>query len=339
MKTIISNQPKDDRSWEKIVLKYAHPDLRKSIWQICNSLIPFILLWFLLYKSLDYPFWVTALLILLECGFLVRIFIIFHDCGHGSFFRSERANTIIGMIMGVFAFTPFYSWHHQHKVHHSTTANLDKRGIGDVWTMTVDEYLNSSRGKQFFYRAFRNPFIMFTIGPLFVVFIRNRLSRKTMTGIEKINMYYTNVAILIMAAVISFIIGIKAYLIIQLPLIIISHIIGIWLFYIQHQFDDVIWERGKNWDYRMAAFAGSSFLDLPAVLQWFTGNIGFHHVHHLSSRIPNYKLESCHYENEIFKDVKPIRLFSTFKVLYLSLWDESAHRLTSFRRLRLGLNS
>jgi acyl-lipid omega-6 desaturase (Delta-12 desaturase) len=334
METILTSKPDEDLKWQSIVLKYAHPDLLKSIWQITNSFLPYILSMFILYKSLVYPYWVTILLSLLACGFLVRVFIIFHDCVHGSFFRSKNANSIVGRIMGITAFTPFYSWQHQHWTHHATAANLDKRGIGDVWTMTVEEYLKSSPFDRFVYRAFRNPFIMFTIGPIFVVLITNRFSRKTMTKEEKLNTYFTNFAILIIAVIISLIIGIKAYLLIQLPVILISHSIGLWLFYIQHQFDDVAWERGKEWNYKIAAFTGSSFLKLPAVLQWFTGNIGFHHVHHLSSRIPNYKLAACHYENAIFNDVKPIHLLSTFKALYLSLWDEAERRLTTFKRIR-----
>lgn len=339
MDTISATKTGDDRAWEKIVLKYVHPDLRKSLWQIINSLIPYLLLWFLLYKSLAYSYWITLLLSFLASGFLIRIFIIFHDCGHGSFFKSLKANYIVGMIMGIIAFTPFYSWHHQHWAHHSTSANLDKRGSGDVWTLTVEEYLKSVPLKRFIYRAFRNPFIMFTVGPVFVIFIRNRFSRKSMTRQEKLNIYLTNLAILILTVLISLVIGLKAYLLIQLPVILIGHIIGIWLFYIQHQFDDVSWERGREWDYKTAAFKGSSFLKLPAVLQWFTGNIGFHHVHHLSSRIPNYNLEACHYENEIFRSVKPVRLFSTFRALYLSLWDEAGRHLTSFKRLRTALRS
>jgi omega-6 fatty acid desaturase (delta-12 desaturase) len=336
METILSDQPPTDRAWEKIVLKYAHADLKKSIWQICNSLIPYIFLWYFLYKSLVYPYWVTLLLTLIAVGFLVRIFIIFHDCGHGSFFSSKKANTVVGMLMGIITFTPFYSWHHEHWIHHITSGNLDKRGTGDVWTMTVEEYMKASKWSRFLYRSVRNPFFMFTVGPVFVVLISNRFSRKSLTKEEKLNVYFTNLALLLMALVISYFIGVKAYLIIQLPMILIAHSIGIWLFYIQHQFDDVEWERGSKWDYKTAALTGCSFLKLPAVLQWFTGNIGFHHVHHLSSRIPNYNLASCHYENDIFKDVKPIVITSTFRALYLSLWDEAAHRLTTFRRLRLS---
>ncbi len=336
MENIISGRKADDRSWEKAVLKFAHPTISKSIWQIINSLVPYIFLWFVIYKSLGYSSLLTILLLFLACGFLIRIFIIFHDCGHGSFFKSKKANKIIGMIMGTIAFTPFYSWSNQHWTHHITSANLDKRGIGDVWTMTVEEYKKAPRMNRFVYRAFRNPFIMFTIGPLFVVFIRNRFSRKTMTEQEKLNMYMTNLALLISAVLLSSVIGIKAYLLIQLPIIIVSHVIGIWLFYIQHQFDDVLWERGREWEYKSSALTGSSFLKLPAILQWFTGNIGFHHVHHLSSRIPNYNLEACHNDNEIFTSIKPVRIFSTFRALYLSLWDEAARELTSFKRIKLA---
>ena len=336
MKTNIDTNQETDRSWEKVIMKYNHPDLKKSIWQICNSVVPYLFMWYLMYRSLIYPYWVTLLLSLVASGFLIRIFIIFHDCGHRSFFVSKRANNIVGMIMGIIAFTPFYKWHHQHWIHHATSGNLDKRGIGDVWTMTVDEYLNSTRRDRFYYRAFRNPFIMFTLGPLLMVLVQNRIAKKGMTGMEKRNVYFTNLMVLSMAVLISLVIGIKAYLLIQVPVILISHSMGLWLFYIQHQFDDVSWERENKWDYRMSAITGSSFLKLPAILQWFTGNIGFHHVHHLSSRIPNYYLAKCHYENDIFKDVKPIIIFSTFKALTLGLWDEASRRMISFRKISVA---
>jgi omega-6 fatty acid desaturase (delta-12 desaturase) len=326
----------DNRSWEQVVLKYNHPDLKKSIWQICNSLIPYIFMWYLMYRSLQYPYWVTLLLSLVASGFLIRIFIIFHDCGHRSFFVSRRSNNVIGMIMGILAFTPFYKWHHQHWIHHSTSGNLDKRGVGDVWTMTVQEYLDSPRLKRFYYRAFRNPFLMFTVGPLLVVLLQNRITNKRLTRLEKLNVYFTNLMVLLMAVLISLAIGIKAYLLIQIPVILISHSMGIWLFYIQHQFDDVYWEHSGKWDYKTSAIRGSSFLKLPSVFQWFTGNIGFHHVHHLSSRIPNYYLEKCHKENEIFKDVKPIVLFKTFRALTLGLWDEANRRMISFRKISVS---
>jgi acyl-lipid omega-6 desaturase (Delta-12 desaturase) len=336
MEMLCDNQSKYNRSWERIVLNYTKPVLVKSIWQICNSVIPYVLIWYLMYKSLAYPYLVTLLLSLLASGFLIRLFIIFHDCGHSSFFRSKSANRVIGMVLGIIAFTPFNSWHHQHSVHHATAGNLDKRGIGDVLTLTVDEYLKSSKWKRFIYRSTRNPFILFTLGPVIVVLIKNRLTNKTMTPMAKLNIYFTNISILLIAVIISIFIGLKAYLLIQVPIIFFSHSIGIWLFYIQHQFDDVSWDRGENWDYKTAALTGCSFLKLPPVLQWFTGNIGFHHIHHLSSRIPNYNLSRCHYENEIFKDVRPVFLSSTFKALTMSLWDEAERRLISFKKLKSG---
>jgi len=319
-----------DRSWESVIMKYNHPDLRKSVWQILNSVIPYLVIWYLMYRSLEYSYWITLLLSIVACGFLIRIFIIFHDCGHRSFFVSKRANYIVGMIMGILAFTPFFKWHDQHRIHHSTSGNLDKRGIGDVWTMTLKEYENSSSRQRFFYRAFRNPLIMFTIGPVLVVFFQNRVTTKNESRLAKRNVYFTNILLLLICILISLLIGIKAFLLIQLPILLIGHSIGLWLFYIQHQFDDVSWERESKWDYKISAIQGSSFLKLPAVLQWFTGNIGFHHVHHLSSRIPNYYLEKCHNENDIFKIVKPIVLFSTFRALTLSLWDEGNRRMISF---------
>ncbi len=332
METNTNVNSENERSWEKIIMKYNHPEIGKSIWQIFNSVVPYIIMWYLMYRSLQYSYLITLLLSVLATGFLVRIFIIFHDCGHGSFFSSKRANETVGMIMGILAFTPYYKWHQQHRIHHATAGNLDKRGIGDVWTMTVDEYKNSSKWIRFFYRSFRNPFILFTVGPLFVVFFQNRVSHKNMTIKEKMNVWITNIFILIIAISISILIGFRAYILIQLPIIIIAHVVGIWLFYIQHQFDETSWERNPSWDYKTAAIKSCSYLKLPAVLQWFTGNIGFHHVHHLSSRIPNYNLEKCHRENEIFSEVKPVYIKKTFKALKLSLWDEATHTMISFRR-------
>lgn len=330
-----TDQKDTDLAWQKMVLKYTSPDSR-SIWQIVNSFVPYIILWFLMYKSLAYPYWTTLLLAIPASGFLIRLFIIFHDCGHGSFFKSKKAGTIVGMITGILSFTPFRPWHRQHSIHHATSGNLDKRGMGDVLTLTVDEYLQSSKWDKFMYRAFRHPFGMFIIGPIFVIFIQHRISKKRMSAEEKSNVYFTNLVLLLMAVGLSLIMGLKAYLLIQLPILLISHSLGIWLFYIQHQYDDVEWERGDVWDYKTAALRGCSFLKLPAIFQWFTGNIGYHHVHHLSSRIPNYKLEACHNENEIFKNIKPIIFTSTFKALKLSLWDETKQKLISFREMKIS---
>lgn len=329
----INQTVKDDRAWEKIIKRYNQPVLSRSIWQIVNSFVPYVILWYLMYVSLQYSYVITLLLAVIASGFLIRIFIVFHDCGHGSFFKSARACNLVGIISGILTFTPYRMWHHAHRIHHATAVNLDKRGIGEVWTMTREEYLKASKKSRLFYRFFRNPFLMFTFGSLYLIFKENRLTRKSMNRQDKINILITNISILLMAVGISMVIGFKAYLMIQLPVIFISHSIGIWLFLIQHNFDDMEWERNENWDYKTAALKGCSFLKFPAIFQWFTGNIGFHHVHHLSPRIPNYNLSRCHYENDIFKVVKPVRFFETFSFLKLSLWDEENRKMISFGQL------
>jgi acyl-lipid omega-6 desaturase (Delta-12 desaturase) len=336
MKNIIQNSKKSDNSWQKIVMQYTTPVLSDSIWQLVNTFVPYVILWYLMYRSLEFPYWITLLLAVLASGFLIRLFIIFHDCGHGSFFRSKKANSVIGKITGILSFTPYNIWHDQHAIHHATAGNLDKRGVGDVFTMTADEYRKASKWDRLIYRVFRNPFIMFTIGPIVVIFIKNRFTRKRMSAAEKSNIYFTNVVSAMLVAGLILLMGLKSFLLIQIPVILISHSVGIWLFYIQHQFDDVEWERGEVWDYKTAALKGCSFLKLPPVLQWFTGNIGYHHVHHLSSRIPNYKLEACHNENEMFKNVKPIKFSSTIRALSLHLWDEDQQRLISFKEMKMA---
>lgn len=329
----IDNSIQADRSWEKIVMKYNRPELRKSIWQMLNTLVPYAVIWFLLVQSLQYPYWVTLLLTLPASGLLIRAFIIFHDCGHGSYFQSKSANNIVGKFLGILTFTPFSSWNNTHRIHHATSGNLDQRGVGDVWTLTLEEYIARSPRDRFLYRMYRHPFVMFILGPIYMVIFRNRLTTKKMSSQERVNVYITNFGILVTATVLSLIIGVKAYLLIQLPIVLIAHTLGIWLFYVQHQYDDVFWERSQQWDYKSAAIEGSSFLKLPLILQWFTGSIGFHHVHHLSSKIPNYNLARCHYENEIFRQVKPITILSSFKTLNLRLWDETSRQMISFRKM------
>lgn len=336
MQPSMNKNNSNDRSWQKVIMKYNKPDFRKSIWQIVNSVVPYLILWFLMIQSLKVSYLLTLGLSVVAAGFLVRIFIIFHDCGHGSFFQSPKANEWVGKICGILAYTPYDKWHSQHSDHHASTVNLDKRGVGDVWTMTVQEYLEASKWKRFLYRTFRNPFILFTFGPLYMILVINRFTKKGFTPKEKRNVYFTNLALLAMAVGMSLLIGVKAYLLIQFPLIYIAHAIGLWLFYIQHQFEDVAWDKGESWDYMTAAIYGSSFLKLPLVLQWFTGNIGFHHIHHLSPRIPNYKLAQCQNENELFKDVKPITLSATFKALRLSLYDEASRQLVRFKKVRVS---
>lgn len=317
-------------NFSKNLEKYRTPSIKKSIWQIVNTFVPYIGLWVLIIYSLSISYWITAFLILLAAGFLVRLFIIFHDCGHGSFFKSQKANKIVGMIFGTLAFTPYYKWHNQHLKHHASVGNLDQRGVGDVWTMTKEEYEAADKKKQFEYRLYRHPLIMFGIGPLYVFLFTNRVSKSWMTPKEKRNVYFTNIALLVIFVGMSLAIGFTTFVVLQLLILYIAAISGFWLFYLQHQFEDVTWVRGKDWNYRALAMEGSSYVKFPGILQWFSGNIGFHHIHHLNSGIPNYHLSKCYRENSIFREIKPITFIDSIKTLRLRLWDEKQQKLVPF---------
>lgn len=322
--------------WENFIRnikEYQTPDIWKGIWQIVNTLIPYISIWILIIYSLSVSYWITAFLIILAAGFLVRLFIIFHDCGHGSFFKLQKANTIVGAIFGILAFTPYYKWHNQHMKHHATVGNLDKRGDGDIWTMTAEEYLKSSKWERLKYRVYRNPVTMFGVGALYVFMVQNRLTTKEMDRKEKLNVHLTNLILVMLFAVMGWAIGFWTYLIIQLAIVYLAAIAGLWLFYLQHQYEDVAWVRTENWNYRQIAIEGSSFVKFPRLLQWFSGNIGFHHIHHINARIPNYKLEKCYHENPIFKEVEPVTFMKSLKTLRLRLWDEKNQKLIGFREL------
>jgi omega-6 fatty acid desaturase (delta-12 desaturase) len=314
----------------KNIEKYQKPTLWKSLWQIANSLVPYIGLWILIVYSLSISYWLTAFLILLSAGFLVRLFIIFHDCGHGSYFKSQKTNRMVGMFFGILAFTPYDKWHNQHLRHHGSVGNLDKRGVGDVWTMTKEEYQAGSKWDRIKYRIYRNPLIMFGIGSIYVFLIQNRLTKKDMTKKEKINIYLTNVALLLLFIVMSITIGFTTFLVIQLSILYIAAISGLWLFYLQHQYEDVTWFRNKDWNYRTVALEGSSYVKFPKLLQWFSGNIGFHHIHHLNARIPNYNLSRCYRENTVFNEVKPVTFLMSMRSLKLRLWDEQIQKMVSF---------
>ena len=324
----------DTSAWKQIVARYQKPSVGRGVWQILNTLVPYGALWYLMYLSLAVSWWLTVPLALLASAFLVRTFIIFHDCGHGSFFKSEAANHILGAITGVLTFTPFYHWRWEHAIHHSSSGDLDRRGTGDVWTLTVQEYLESSRWRRFAYRLARNPVVLFVLAPLYLFLIQQRMPSLKAPTRERYSVYWTNLAVGTMAAGLIWIFGLKAWLIIQLIVLMTAGSAGVWLFYVQHQFEGVYWERNDSWDYAIAALQGSSFYKLPRVLQWFSGNIGFHHIHHLSPGIPNYHLEKCHKAEPLFQTVKPITLFSSFKSFTFRLWDEQRRKLVGYRHLR-----
>lgn len=330
-----STQNKGDVAvWKPLVAKFQQPSLSRALWQITSTVGAYVLVWCLMYFSLAVSWWIVAPLAILAGGLLVRIFVIFHDCGHGSYFKSRRANDIVGFIAGMLTFTPYDHWRWEHSIHHATSGHLDKRGTGDIWTLTVQEYLDASRWTRFAYRLARNPFILFLIAPLYLFFIQQRFPSRKASKRERHSVYWMNLAILGMAIGLSWIFGIKEYLLIQLIIVAVAGGAGVWLFYVQHQFEGVYWERGENWDYTRAALEGSSFYRLPKVLQWFSGSIGFHHIHHLSARIPNYNLEECHEAHPIFQRVKPITLRDSLKSFTFRLWDEQHRKLVGFGYLR-----
>jgi omega-6 fatty acid desaturase (delta-12 desaturase) len=263
---------------------------------------------------------------------MVRTFIIFHDCGHGSFFKSKTANTWLGRITGILTFTPYYRWRHDHAIHHATAGDLDRRGTGDVYTMTVSEYLKAPWWKKFGYRVMRQPIFMFFFGSVIVFVIAQRIP----TGKgkrENASVWWTNLALAGMVTGMCLLFGWQAYVTVQLLVIFFGASAGIWLFYIQHNFEDVYWETHSQWDYFKASLQGSSFYKLPAVLNWFTGNIGYHHIHHLGAKIPNYKLPKAYKENPMFH-VKPVTLLSSLKSLSLRLYDEKTRKLVGWNVLK-----
>lgn len=321
--------------WYRSVAKYARSDLGTSIWQLVNTLVPYGLLWALMIFTLrwDYPYWITLALAIPAGGLLVRVFIVFHDCCHGSFFASRRANTVVGYCTGVLTFTAFEDWRRVHNRHHATAGDLDRRGSGEIWTMTIDEYLAAPLRTRLGYRFYRNPFVLFVPGSLLLFLWLQRFPSKGAGARERRSVLYTNLALLLIVGVASLTIGLPAYLLIQLPIITIAGSVGLWLFYIQHQFENAYWVRHESWDPMRVALEGSSYFKLPKVLQWFTGNIGLHHVHHVRPSIPNYNLQQCHDAVAVFQSVKPVTLMASFRSLRLSLYDARKRQLVGFRSL------
>jgi omega-6 fatty acid desaturase (delta-12 desaturase) len=319
-------------AWKAIVAKYEKPSLGRAIWQMVNTLVPFAALWWLMSITVTVSWWYTVPLAILAAGFVVRAFIIFHDCGHGSFFANRTANNVVGFITGMITFTPYLQWRWEHAVHHATNGDLDRRSVGDVWTMTVKEFEAASPGKRFLYRLNRNPFILFAIVPVFLFMVHQRFPNPKASPREKRSAWWMNLALVGMMTAMSLWLGFKTYIILQVIVMGVAASAGVWLFYVQHQFEDTYWERSENWDFLTAALKGSSFYKLPKILQWFSGNIGFHHIHHLSSRIPNYYLEKCHKAEPLFQQVKPITLWSSMKSLTFRLWDEEKRKLVGYPR-------
>lgn len=319
--------------WRDQVAPFERPHHGRAAWQMVNSFVPYFGLWALMVWSFSVSYWLTLGLAVIAAGFLVRIFIIFHDCCHGSFFRSQRANAIVGTIAGLLTLTPYRYWRYTHAVHHATAGNLDKRGTGDVWTLTLEEYERASFWKKLGFRLYRNPFIMFGLAPFYMFFIHNRFAQPRHGWRRQWEVQRANLGLVGIALFASWIMGFGHYLMIQVAVMMFSGSFGIWLFYVQHQFDGVYWERSGDWDYVDTALKGSSFYRLPRILQFFSGNIGFHHVHHLSPRVPNYYLESCHRNSPLLRSVKAVGLGESLSCLNYRVWDERRRKLVGLKPL------
>ncbi len=322
----------DQSFWSGVISRYHTPRVRSSVWQICNSFLPFFALWYLMVLSLDVSYILTLALSVIAAGFMARIFIIQHDCGHGSFFRSQAANDIVGMLGSVPTLTPYHYWRKSHAIHHAGAGKLDKRGIGDIYTMTVAEYQQLSRWGKLRYRLYRNPVVLFVFVPTFMFAVLYRFPISRMNALRKVeaSVYLTNLAIAAAATGLIYLVGWKTFLAVQIPITVATSTLGMWLFYVQHQFEDTYWSESNEWDFGAAALQGSSFYRLPKILQWFTGNIGYHHVHHLSPKIPNYLLEKCHTEVPVVQKASVLTIRTSLKSLVLTLWDERQKKLISF---------
>lgn len=321
-------------SWHDTLAPYARPRVARSLLDLALALPPYLALSAAMYVLLPVSYWAVLAVSVPAAGFLLRTYILFHDCTHGSFLPSKSANKWLGRALGLFVYSPFHAWRHEHAVHHATAGDLDRRGVGDVPTWTVEEYLSKPRLGRLGYRLFRNPLIMFGLGPVWALVIGPRLVSRDMRPRNRRSILVTNIAVVAFVAGLCRLIGWQAFLLVQAPTALLAGAAGVWLFYVQHQFEDAYWESGEAWTYADAALKGSSYLKLPQPLQFFTGNIGLHHVHHLQARIPNYNLQRAHDENEIFHGVPTITLVDGIRASRLKLWDADRGRLVTFAEAR-----
>jgi len=316
--------------WREALAPYARPRLDRSLMDLATSVVPYLGLSVAMYLTVRVSYVLALVIAVPTAGFLVRTFIMFHDCSHGSFLPSKRANAWLGVVLGLLVYSPFLRWRHDHAIHHATSGDLDRRGGGDVRTLTVAEYLALSWTGRLGYRLFRNPLVMFGIGPIVALLVGPRLvARGTRPRLRR-SVIATNIALAVAIGVLCWAIGWRDYLLVQGPTIMLAGAAGVWLFYVQHQFEDAYWQGTGSWSYANAALRGSSYLKLPKVLQFFSGNIGLHHVHHLSARIPNYNLQRAHDENPMFHDVPTLSLWDGLCAVRLKLWDEERGRLVTF---------
>lgn len=320
----------DCRPGHEALAAYARPRFRRSAFEILTSVVPYVAVSVLMYLALEVSVLLTLALILPAAGFLVRTFIVFHDCAHGSLLPSKRANRAVGRVLGLFVLSPFQRWRHDHAIHHATSGDLERRGVGDIITLTVGEYRARGWRGRLAYRLMRNPVVMFGFGPVIAMMIGPRIATRSQRPRLRHSVLGTDVALVVIIGGLCWLIGWQSFLIVWAPSAILAGSVGIWLFYVQHQFEDAYWQGPADWSYSEAALRGSSYLNLPSVLQFFTGNIGLHHVHHLNSRIPNYNLQRAHDENAIFRQVPTLSLWDGLRSVRLKLWDEERGKLVTF---------
>ncbi len=320
--------------WREALAPYVQPSPPRALLDIATSVVPYLALSFAMYSALGVSYPLELALAFPAAAFLVRTFILFHDCSHGSFFPSKRANAWLGVALGLLLYSPFLRWRHDHAVHHATSGDLGRRGVGDIKTLTVAEYGALRWRGRAGYRVLRNPLVMFGLGPVVAMMIGPRIVARGARKRMRRSVISTNVALAALVGMLCWLIGWRQYLLVSVPPALLAGSIGIWLFYVQHQFEHAYWENGSDWEYGDAALRGSSYLKLPKVLQFLTGNIGFHHVHHLNARIPNYNLARAHRENPMLHDVPTLSLWDGLRAVRLKLWDEELNRLVTFAHAR-----
>src|SRR5690349_1037058 len=322
--------------WSARLAPYKGPVLWRSIWQLTTAAALFAGAWALMYASLDVGYSLTLLLAVPAAFFLIRLFIIQHDCGHAAFFKSGRTADIVGSVLGVLTLTPYHYWKKTHALHHATSGNLEHRGFGDIDTLTVDEYLARSRWERFKYRVYRHPGVLFGVGAILHFFVRHRLPTIVLREWtrERRSILWTNVGLAGLIVLMGTLVGFREFALVQLPVTLLSTSLGVWLFYVQHQFEPTYWEHDERWAYDAAALQGSSYYRLPKVLQWATGSIGLHHIHHLLPRIPNYRLQRVLDDHPELRRVPTLSLLESFRCVQLTLWDERRRRLVPFAAVR-----